>query len=148
MLRVTKIKSLMAVTTGIHDYDIPLSSVLHFLSVLPSCRRRDITVYTCMCCMRGSLVCRPQIYGALTLAEESSFSSPARNTDKRNRFSRCPPIHPDLSLIPSDVLQFHAFMFSFLDLSTSHHPHTHFSRCKAYLSLFLFPFSVPFHLLS
>lgn len=35
---------------------------------------------------RGSLVCRPQIYDAVTLSEESSVSSAARTRDKRSRF--------------------------------------------------------------
>lgn len=35
---------------------------------------------------RGSLVCRPQIYDAVTLSEESGVSSAARTRDKRSRF--------------------------------------------------------------
>lgn len=71
-------------------------------SVLPLLHHfGDITVYACVCvylgvcwyvCVpvedkRGILVSRPQIYEALTLAEESTFSSLARNTDKRNFFT-------------------------------------------------------------
>lgn len=35
---------------------------------------------------RGRLVCRPQIYDAVTLSEESSVFSAARTRDKRSRF--------------------------------------------------------------
>lgn len=51
---------------------------------------------------RGSLVCRPQIYSAVTLTEESTFSSAARNR-QRKPFWRRPLIHPVLSLCASDL---------------------------------------------
>lgn len=35
---------------------------------------------------RGSIVCRPQIYDAVTLSEESSVSSAVTTRDKRSRF--------------------------------------------------------------
>lgn len=63
----------------------------------------------------GSLVCGPQIYGAVTLTEESTFSSAARNGDKRSRF------HAVLSFIltPHSVPLISHFYSNSLDL---HHP--------------------------
>lgn len=95
----------------------PPSSVLNFLTVLPSRHLRiiygtllciHVWLKVCVCLWeRGSLVCRPQIYRALTLAEESTFSSPARNTDKRNGF------HAVLSFI----LASHSFPLMYFNVS-------------------------------
>lgn len=60
---------------------------------------------------RGSLVCRPQIYDAVTLSEESSVSSAARTRDKRSCF------HAVLSFIltsHSAPLIFHFYSNSLL----------------------------------
>lgn len=67
----------------------------------------SVCVRECVCSLtrereRGSLVCRPQIYGAVTLTEASTFSSAARSR-QREAFYRHALIHPDLSLCPSDL---------------------------------------------
>lgn len=120
---------------------------------------RDSTVHTCMgvcgcicvcvcVCVSwrqsGSLVCRPQIYGAVTLAEESTLSSPARDTDKRKGFMLSS--HSSWPLTPSLwCTSMSCFYLDSLDLSTSHHPHTHpFSVRRFFLfffSLFLSHFT-------
>lgn len=74
-------------------------------TVLPSCHSSiflgtlivhtvHACVYMCFCgtacaCLRQryGLVCRPQIYGALTLAEESTFSWPAGTQTKEAAFT-------------------------------------------------------------
>lgn len=75
----------------------------------------------CVCVLkgeseRGSLVCRPLIYGAVTLTEESSFSQQP-GTDKRSRFDAV------LSLILTSLSVPLIFRFysNPLDL---HHPHS------------------------
>lgn len=107
-------------TAGIHFYGIPHPKYrITFCLILSLLRGhlKDTTVLTCPCfcgcaCwrQRGSLVCRPQIYGALTLGEESTFSAPARNTDKGNGS------HAVLLFI----LTSHSFPLMYF---TSYHPH-------------------------
>ncbi len=86
------------------------------------------------------LVCRPQIYGALTPAKESAFSLPARNTDKRNGF------HAVLSFILTShffpLMYFNVLLLFRLSRSLHIPPSTHsFLSSKAFFFFFLYHFS-------